>query len=118
MRLKELQKRTGKTIKETANELNIAVSTYNNYLRGTREPDIKMIKKIADYFSVSTDYLLEHDSMQKLDLTPLTQNQICAIKIILELNSRNCVRALAYVQGLKDTQEEQRELIKKLQELE
>ncbi len=48
------------TRKELAEQLNIAYSTLGNYLNGDREPDIDMLIKIADFFSVSVDYLLGH----------------------------------------------------------
>ena len=46
--------------KDLANELNIPVSTLGNYIRNFREPDYETLKKIAEYFSVTTDYLLNH----------------------------------------------------------
>lgn len=46
--------------KEMAMELNIAPSTLSNYVRGLREPDFQTLKVIADYFQVTTDYLLDH----------------------------------------------------------
>lgn len=48
--------------KEFANNINIASSTAGNYIRGEREPDYKTLKVIADYFQVSTDYLLGVES--------------------------------------------------------
>nr|WP_302937344.1 helix-turn-helix transcriptional regulator [Megamonas funiformis] len=43
---------------EVANLLNINPVTYNRYEKGEREPDHKMLKKLAVFFNVSTDYLL------------------------------------------------------------
>ena len=43
---------------EVANLLNINPVTYNRYEKGEREPDHKMLKKLAIFFNVSTDYLL------------------------------------------------------------
>ncbi len=45
--------------KEVARELNLAVSTFGNYVRNVREPDYETLKSIAKYFNVSTDYLLD-----------------------------------------------------------
>ncbi len=51
-----------KTQKEVAQELNIAPTTLGNYIRNLREPDFKTLIAIADYFDVTTDYLLDrHD---------------------------------------------------------
>lgn len=52
--------------KELAEQLNIAYSTLGNYLTGDREPDIDMLIKIADLFSVSIDYLAGHPTDQTI----------------------------------------------------
>lgn len=56
--LKELITERGLTQKQLARELHIPVSTLGGYVQGTSEPDFEMLKAIAGYFSVSTDYLL------------------------------------------------------------
>lgn len=48
----------GITQKQLANDLNIALSTLNGYIQNYREPDFATLLRLADYFSVSTDYLL------------------------------------------------------------
>lgn len=48
------------TQKELARHLNIAPSTLGSYVQGVREPDFSTLKSLADYFKVSTDYLLDH----------------------------------------------------------
>lgn len=46
------------TQKRVANDLNIAPSTIGGYVQGSSEPDFDTLKRLADYFNVSTDYLL------------------------------------------------------------
>lgn len=46
------------TQKQFANDLNIAPSTIGGYVQGISEPDFETLKRIALYFNVSTDYLL------------------------------------------------------------
>ncbi len=46
------------TQKQFANDLNIAPSTIGGYVQGVSEPDFDTLKRIAKYFNVSTDYLL------------------------------------------------------------
>lgn len=48
------------TQKQMASDLNIAASTLGNYVRNTREPDFATLCQIAQYFGVSTDYLLDY----------------------------------------------------------
>ena len=68
-RFKELRKQRKITQKQLAEELGIATSTLIKYEHGEREPSIPNIKKFAQYFGVSTDYLLGYDEdFSKLDL--------------------------------------------------
>ena len=46
------------TQKQFANDLNIAPSTIGGYVQGISEPDFETLKRIALYFNVSSDYLL------------------------------------------------------------
>ncbi|MDR2569334.1 MAG: helix-turn-helix domain-containing protein [Oscillospiraceae bacterium] len=46
------------TQKELAKQLNIAASTMSSYVQNTREPEFSTLKALAEYFKVSTDYLL------------------------------------------------------------
>jgi len=58
--LRDLLKYEGISQKQLAEDLNIAPSTIGNYIRNIREPDFSTLKAFADYFQVSTDYLLDH----------------------------------------------------------
>lgn len=50
------------TQKQLAADLNIAPSTLGNYVQNTREPDFETLKRIADYFDITPDYLLDYHS--------------------------------------------------------
>ena len=86
MQLKELQKNSNKTIKESAKILGISQSTYNKYLSGEREPNIEMQIKIADYFNVSLDYLCGRNFGN--DLPVLNSQDKEAIKMFCSLNDK------------------------------
>ena len=49
-------------IKTLAAKLHLAPSTLSNYAQGIREPDYDTLRRIADYFGVSIDYLLGHET--------------------------------------------------------
>ncbi len=55
-RIKELAKRRGLSIKELSTRVGFGPSTI--YKWKTQEPKSEYLKKVADYFGVSTDYLL------------------------------------------------------------
>ena len=57
-RLKEVRKSRGLTQGEVAAHLNIAARSYQYYEGGRRRPDYEGLVALADYFGVSTDYLL------------------------------------------------------------
>ena len=44
--------------KQLASDLNISPSTVGNYIQNTREPDFNSLRRIAEYFGVTCDYLL------------------------------------------------------------
>ena len=59
MRLKEIRKAKGISQLKLAIDLNMNQNTISRYETGEREPGIDDLIKIADYFHVSLDYLLE-----------------------------------------------------------
>ena len=59
MRLKEIRKSKGISQLQLALALNTTQNTISRYETGEREPGITELIKIANYFNVSIDYLLE-----------------------------------------------------------
>ncbi len=59
VRLKELRKAKGISQLKLAMDLNTNQNTISRYETGEREPGIVELIKLADYFNVSIDYLLE-----------------------------------------------------------
>lgn len=58
IRLKELRKEKDVMQKDVANFLDISSSAYGFYEQGKRTPTSDIVVKLAEYFDVSTDYLL------------------------------------------------------------
>lgn len=59
MRLKELRVKKGISQLKLAMDLSMNQNAISRYETGVREADYKTLIKIADYFNVSIDYLLE-----------------------------------------------------------
>jgi transcriptional regulator with XRE-family HTH domain len=59
IRLKELRKKKGLTQKEAALQLSIPRTTYSGYERGTSEPDFNTLNKLAKFYEVDSNWLLE-----------------------------------------------------------
>lgn len=60
-KLKYLRKQQELTQIELSQYLGIDQTTYSRYETGATEPDIATLKKLANFFDVSIDYLLEND---------------------------------------------------------
>lgn len=59
MRLRQLRKENNVTQKMIAKYLNIRQNTYSQYENEQRQLPIDVLVKIAKYYNVSTDYILE-----------------------------------------------------------
>ena len=57
-RLKELRNEHGKTLSVMAEMLGIKVRAYQYYEGASHYPEVPNLIKLADFFGVSTDYLL------------------------------------------------------------
>lgn len=57
-RIRILRENRNLTQKQLAEKLHIPNQNISNYERGFRQPDYETLQKIADFFDVSTDYLL------------------------------------------------------------
>lgn len=57
-RLKDLRKSKKLTQKQLAEKINVTHVSISGYESGNRTPDTDTLQRLADYFEVSTDYLL------------------------------------------------------------
>lgn len=107
VRLKELRKEKRLTIDECSADLGINRSTYNGYERRFRKPPIEFLAKAAQYYNVSTDYIIgltderdpkivESNVQEYLkkgnlnwDGVPLTDEELKPIREILEIVVRD-----------------------------
>lgn len=60
-RLRELREKRGLTLDQVAAALGLRNQYVSNYELGKRRPDYDTLSKFADFYHVSTDYLLGHD---------------------------------------------------------
>lgn len=60
-KLKTSRKKAGLTQEQVANALGLSIGAISGYERGYRKPDPELLKRIADLYGVTTDYLLDDD---------------------------------------------------------
>ncbi|MGD6931860.1 helix-turn-helix domain-containing protein [Bacillus thuringiensis] len=73
--IRDLRKQKGITQEELAQSLQLSESTIGMYERNERQPDYNTLIRIADYFNVSTDFLLGRDSNVKEDRNNIELDQ-------------------------------------------
>lgn len=71
LKLRELRKNCGLTMKELGAEIGVAESTISQYETGKRQPDYETLLKLGEFFGVSVGYLLGVE-----DNNPVKYNQI------------------------------------------
>ncbi len=84
--LKELRSAHGLSQKDVASMLGVDRTTYTKYETGDNQPDIKTVKKIADFFNVSVDYMLGRDEKKNDIPTDVTLSEKDLKKIKKESN--------------------------------
>lgn len=94
--LKSLRKSNGfKTMQDFCEESGISFSTYQNYETGRRVPTVEILVKIADFYGVTTDYLLGRepapDPFADLNLNKESEEDVINKYMSLPPNIRACL---------------------------
>lgn len=92
--------------KELAIYLNVSIGTISNYEKGVHYPDLDTLCKLADYFGVTTDYLLKRTNYRYYpkDLErPLSKDYTVAnlVNTTLELSKKDRSLLVDYAELLK-----------------
>lgn len=77
------------TQKELASKLNIAPTTLNGYITNKRQPNLELVKEIAEILNVSTDYLLDYNNNN----TTLTSQELIILNLLRQMtpSERNAI---------------------------
>lgn len=102
MRLKELRENKKTKIEDLAKMLCISIQAYYKYEKGTNEPNMENLCKLADYYNVTLDYLVGRDYAN--DLGYLDELETNTLQIAKQLNTNNKMQLLAYASGLLTAQ--------------
>ena len=90
MRFREIRKARKLTQQQVANLLEIPLRTYQNYEREVNDPDTDILCKLADYYGITTDYLIGYS-----DIAVASQNNS------FTKEQRNCPSVSAWRSALQ-----------------
>ena len=89
-RIKKLRQERNMSQVDLARRLNVTKQSISNWENDNIQPSIEMLLKLAAVFSVSTDYLLGLEDHRYLEITGLSDEEICHIQqVIQDLTNRN-----------------------------
>lgn len=99
---------------DICNYFKVARGTVSMWETNKREPDIATLKKLANYFNVSIDYLVENETdTTKIQLQPqYTEQQKNCIDMLMQLTQKQLDRVEAYLTAQIDAKEEIKKEIK------
>jgi transcriptional regulator with XRE-family HTH domain len=93
--LKRLRKGKGMTQSELGTQIGLSKAVISKYETGLGYPSYDVLIRIAQYFSVTTDYLLGVAGDRSMDISGLTETQAEAVlRLVAELRSANRVAPL------------------------
>lgn len=108
-RLKELRKEKRLTQAELADIIKTTQKTISDYERGISNPDLETLTNFANFFDVSTDYLLgkTNDRKAKVPTPSIDLSQLDSIDIALfnashELSTSEKTQVMDFVNYIKN----------------
>jgi len=66
---------------EFARKMNVTKQCVSNWENDNVQPSIEMLTKLADFFKVSTDFLLGRSESKAIDVSELSDEQIAHIRL-------------------------------------
>jgi transcriptional regulator with XRE-family HTH domain len=104
MELRNLRKKSGKTLQEVADDFKSSAQVISRYELNDRQLTPDLLIKFADYYNVSVDYLIGRKTKEGIEITgqvhSLTENEKEILKIFSELNEMQQQRCIGYASQL------------------
>ena len=82
-RIRKLRLERGWSQIDLAKKINITKQSVSNWENDNIQPSIEMLVKLAQVFSVSTDYLLGLEERRYLEITGLSDEEISHIRLVI-----------------------------------
>lgn len=104
-RLKFLRNEKGESLEKVAQYLNVTIQTVSNYENEKRDMTPETIIKLAEYFNVSTDYLLCKSDIRNPETIKDDELDVAFLTGVKGLNDTNKMIMKATLEGLLAKQE-------------
>lgn len=82
--IRRLRQERGLCQEELGRRIGASKQSVSNWENGNITPSIDLLLRLADFFGVSTDYLLGRNNQRTLDATGLTNAQATHIQQIID----------------------------------
>ncbi len=90
----QLRERRGLSQASLAKDLHISQASLAMYETNKRKPNVEMLDIIADYFNVSTDYLLGREEKNKDEIDSILDTAMAKDGKPLSENDREVIRSM------------------------
>lgn len=104
-KLKELRKQNKMTQNDLALILNVKGATVNRYEKGVNEPAFDTLVSIANYFNVTTDYLLGVETSKEEVAPEFSAEQLQVVNLVKKLNNKELEKVYNYLLGIIDARD-------------
>lgn len=91
MNLKEIRAKRNLTQQQVADHIGCSAVVYSRYEKGTRQPSIETLLRLADLFGVTVDYLL---GRQNVEDSTLSKFEVDLVNAARNADDRACEDAL------------------------
>jgi transcriptional regulator with XRE-family HTH domain len=106
LKLKNLRAERHISQQKIARDLLVSQASISKYEAGNAEPDLAMVLRLAEYFHVSTDYLLGFSDIRvPLSKDDLSKEEIHHLIQYKSLSQRQRDNVKAYMKGILDENE-------------
>lgn len=113
MKLKEIRAKYNLNQTDLAKITGLSQKSISNYENAQTYPNVEAIIKLADYFRISVDELLDHEVPYVLNRVQFSEKQLEVIESIKDLTDEDCRYLLASISAIKVANQEKENTIKK-----
>lgn len=91
-------------------KMNVSQKTISDYENGKSEPSISSLKKLANIFDTSVDYLIEYTDIKtpidKINQNQFTEEEYTLLNIFRDLSKKDQYIAIGVLTGIKQKNKE------------